>query len=344
MTIIQLVRPNILALQPYHSARSEFKGAANIFLDANENPYNTLGYNRYPDPLQLELKKQIAQEKKLHTKKIFCGNGSDEAIDILLRIFCEPKKDSIIILPPTYGIYKVYANIANVNVIEVPLSKDFQLQPEHILKKANASSKLLFINYPNNPTGNLFQSKDILFLIQNFKGIVVVDEAYIDFANVKSHITQLAKYPNLVVLQTFSKALGLAGLRIGTAFASEEIIDLMNKVKAPYNINTFTQHQALKALVQKNKTDRLIAILVQEKAKLIAALSTILCVKKVYPSATNYVLVEVNDANAVYDYLIQQGIVVRNRTKDLYCNNCLRITIGTPKENKALLATLKRLQ
>ncbi len=343
MTITKLVRPNILALQPYHSARSEFKGAANIFLDANENPYNRLGYNRYPDPLQLELKKQIAQEKKLHTKNIFCGNGSDEAIDILLRIFCEPQKDSIIILPPTYGIYKVYANIANVNVIEVPLSKDFQLQPEQILKKANASSKLLFINYPNNPTGNLFQPKDILFLIQNFKGIVVVDEAYIDFANVKSHITQLAKYPNLVVLQTFSKALGLAGLRIGTAFASEEIINLMNKVKAPYNINTFTQHQALQALVQKNKTEKLIAILVQEKAKLIAALSTISCVKKVYPSATNYVLVEVNDANAVYDHLIQQGIVVRNRTKDLYCNNCLRITIGTPKENKALLATLKGL-
>jgi len=332
-----LVRQNIRRLKPYSSARHEFEGAAELFLDANENPFNN-GFNRYPDPLQQVLKARIATIKNLHPKQIFLGNGSDEAIDLLFRIFCEPRSnDNVMSMPPTYGMYQVAADIADVQLREVPLNKDFQLDLEKIAASWDANTKLLFLCSPNNPTGNSLQKESIIYLLEHFQGIVVIDEAYIDFALQGSFVQLLDKYPNLVILQTLSKAWGLAGIRLGMAFASPTIIQLFNKVKAPYNINQLTQEKALEALQAVEQTKNYIEILLEERRKLELALPKFSFVQKVYPSDANFILFKVDDPNALYKKLLQAKIVVRNRSSVPSCEGCLRVTIGTPEENRRLL-------
>ena len=337
-----LVRKNIQQLTPYSSARSEFKGAAEVFLDANENPFDT-GYNRYPDPLQHQLKKKIALQKKVAPQNIFLGNGSDEAIDLLIRIFCEPAKDHIITLPPTYGMYQVSAAISNIKIKTVPLNKKFQPRVQSILKHSNAHSKILFLCSPNNPTGNSFHLNKIQSLIKKFPGIVVVDEAYIDFSTQKSCIQFLERYPNLVVLQTFSKAWGLAGIRLGMAFASTEIIDLFNKVKPPYNINQLTQETAIKALNKAKKQQKWLRLILEERQTLQKNLEKLAFVKKIYPTDANFILVQMENPNKVYTDLVNQKIIVRNRSNVLLCEGCLRITVGTKKENRRLIKALKKM-
>lgn len=341
MSVENLVRENIKQLVPYSSARSEFKGIAEVFLDANENPFDT-GFNRYPDPLQWKVKEKISELKGVKKEQIFLGNGSDEAIDLLIRIFCEPKKDQILILPPTYGMYQVSAAISDVEIIEIPLSPDFQPIPQQILATTKAQSKLLFLCSPNNPTGNSFDENLIKEILENFPGIVVIDEAYIDFSSQQSWNRFIGKYPNLVVMQTFSKAWGLAGIRLGMAFASEEIISLFNKVKPPYNINQLTQEKVLQALENQAQTEKWIAQLLEERRKLSANLAKIDWVQQIFPSDANFILAKVDDPNAVYDYLIQEKIIIRNRSKVLMCEGCLRITIGTPEENMNLLKALEK--
>ncbi len=336
----QLVRTNIWNLQPYASARHEFEGDAEVFLDANENPFDT-GYNRYPDPLQWELKQAIAKEKKVAAANIFLGNGSDEAIDLLFRIFCEPGQDNAIILPPTYGMYKVSADICNVQLQEIPLNNNYQPQVVEILARANEYSKLLFLCTPNNPTGNCFEERRIRQLLTNFPGIVVLDEAYIDFAKHTSANQWLAEYPNLVVMQTFSKAWGLAGIRLGMAFASEAIIALFNKVKPPYNVNQLTQQKALEALQNADQTKEWIQTILEQRDYLEKELKTLAVVEKVYPSDANFLLVKVQDPLALYQYLVKHKIIVRNRSKVLLCEGCLRISVGTKEENQQLLKALK---
>lgn len=339
-TLKQLVRPNIWNLKPYASARHEFEGQAEVYLDANENPYDT-GYNRYPDPLQWELKQLIAEEKKVAAEQIFLGNGSDEAIDLLFRIFCEPGKDNAIILPPTYGMYKVTADICNVKLKEIPLTVDYQPRLEEILNRADAQSKLLFLCTPNNPTGNCFEEEVMRQLLEGFAGIVVVDEAYIDFAKRSSANQWLVNYPNLVVMQTFSKAWGLAGIRLGMAFASEEIIALFNKTKPPYNVNQLTQQKALEALENASQTKAWIQEILRERERLEEELKELGFVEKIYPSEANFLLVKVQQPLDIYNYLVEQKIIVRNRSKVLLCEGCLRMTIGTEKENQHLLTALK---
>ncbi len=340
MNLEQLVRPNILALKAYSSARSEFKGSADVFLDANENPFDT-GYNRYPDPLQHQLKTKIGQLKNIGTDHIFIGNGSDEAIDLLIRIFCEPKEDFIITLPPTYGMYKVSADIANVALKEVPLNARFQPQVEALLKLGDSPhGKLLFICSPNNPTGNSIDKRLIEEIISQFKGIVIIDEAYIDFSAEDSFIHHVEKYNNLVVLQTFSKAWGLAGIRLGMAFASPAIINLLNKVKPPYNVNQLTQQAGLKALDNlKNQKDWVQKILGQ-RAVIQQFLAGLDYVERIYPSDANFILVKVKDPNDLYRHLVQHKIIVRNRSTVLLCDGCLRISIGTATENEKLFAAM----
>lgn len=335
-----LVRANILKLAPYSSARHEFEGEADVFLDANENPFDT-GYNRYPDPLQHEVKTQLGAIKGVAVENIFLGNGSDEAIDLLIRIFCEPQKDHIIILPPTYGMYKVSASISNVALRQVPLTSDFQPDVDAILEVADAHSKLLFLCSPNNPTGNSFEHARVEQLLKNFKGIVVVDEAYIDFSSQASCTTLLEKYPNLVVMQTFSKAWGMAGIRLGIAYASKEIIGLFNKVKPPYNINSLTQNAALQALKNHAKQQQQVEEILEERAMLATALIEFDFVQKVYPSDANFLLVRVDEPNELYRYLVKEKIIVRNRSSVLLCEGCLRITVGTKSENIRLLEVLK---
>ena len=339
-----LIRENIKSLKPYSSARSEFSGTANVFLDANENSFGsplTKWYNRYPDPLQWELKKKIALIKNVGAENMVLGNGSDECIDLLVRAFCEPRKDSIIICPPTYGMYEVYAHINDVQVKEVPLLPGYQLNLDGIENVVDANTKIIFLCSPNNPTGNSLEREDIEIVLNNFEGIVVIDEAYINYSRHRSFVAELKDYPNLVVMQTFSKAWGLAALRLGMNFASIEIIDVLNKIKPPYNINQATQELALKALDHLEDVNTMIKETVKEREALVKALVQLPLVEKVYPSDANFVLVKMEDASGVYTYLKEKGIIVRNRSNVILCENCLRITVGTPGQDKQLLEALK---
>lgn len=336
--ITDLICPHLLNLSPYQSARSEFKGQAEVFLDANEAPEGI--YNRYPDPLQQGVKAQLANIHQVDPAQIFVGNGSDEAIDLLLRLFCEAGKDAIITLPPTYGMYQVSAAINNVQLVEIPLLEGFQPDVEAILAAQNKQTKLLFICSPNNPTGNLMQQEALEQLLAQFKGIVVVDEAYIQFAPVASTTTLLEQYPNLVVLQTLSKAWGLAGLRLGMAFAQPEIIQWLTAIKPPYNVNVATQQLALEALQQEDSVQTRVQQIVQEREQLQEALAELPFVQQIYPSDANFLLVQVTAPDELYQYLIEQGIVVRNRSRVLQCEGCLRLTVGSSKENQQLLQAL----
>lgn len=340
--ITSLMRKNIITLKPYSSARDEFKGDAEVFLDANENPYPS-PYNRYPDPLQRTLKEKIAEIKGVDPSQIFLGNGSDEGIDLLIRAFCEPNQDSIMITEPTYGMYAVCAEINGVNVQQALLTPDFDLDLDAFPNTFDATTKIIFLCSPNNPTGNMLSHDKIVEVLKRFYGIVVIDEAYIDFAKGKSFIKDLKKYPNLVVLQTFSKAWGLAGLRLGMCYASPEIISILNKIKYPYNINIRTQELVLDALEHKYKKDIWVEEILTQRTKLIKALKGLSIVEKVFPSDANFVLVRVKDAHGTYEYLMNNGIIVRDRSKVMLCYNCLRISVGTPDENEKLIESLKKL-
>jgi histidinol-phosphate aminotransferase len=343
----KLVRKNILELKPYSSARSEFSGVANVFLDANENSFGsplTKWYNRYPDPLQWELKKKISGIKSIPAEQMLLGNGSDECIDLLIRAFCNPKEDSILICPPTYGMYEVYAHINDVQVKEAPLLADYQLNLEGIEAAIDNSVKLIFLCSPNNPTGNSMDREDVEVVLNNFEGIVVVDEAYINYSRHRSFISELKDYPNLVVMQTFSKAWGLAALRLGMNFASGQIVEVLNKIKPPYNINQATQDLALKALDNLEDVNAMIRETVKERGALITELVQLPFVQKVYPSDANFVLVRMDNATAVYEYLRQNGIIVRNRSSVVLCESSLRITVGTPEQDRQLINTLKEFK
>jgi histidinol-phosphate aminotransferase len=344
--INRLIRPNIKELKPYSSARSEFSGVANIFLDANENSFGsplTKWYNRYPDPLQWELKKKISEIKKIPAEQMLLGNGSDECIDLLIRAFCEPKLDNIIINPPTYGMYEVYANINDVKVKQVALLPNFQLNMEGIEAAIDAATKIIFICSPNNPTGNSMDRTDIETILNNFDGLVVVDEAYINYSRSRSLIPELKDYPNLVVMQTFSKAWGLAALRLGMNFASEEIINILNKIKPPYNINQSTQELAIRALDNLEDVNQMIRETITERVLLTKELENIPLVKKIFPTDANFLLVKMENATGVYESLKDKGIIVRNRSNVILCEDCLRITVGTNEQNKQLLATLRSI-
>ncbi|MDQ3042242.1 MAG: histidinol-phosphate transaminase, partial [Acidobacteriota bacterium] len=341
-----LIRENIKRLTPYSSARKEFSGAAQIFLDANENSFGSPldgNYHRYPDPLQTEIKRKIAALKSIQPNKIFIGNGSDEAIDLLFRIFCEPKKDNVLICPPTYGMYEVSAEVNDVAIKRVNLTENFQLDLQAIEKAIDARTKLLFVCSPNNPTGNSFPREEILKLTETFGGIVVVDEAYIHFSSEKSLVSEINNFKNLVILQTFSKAWGLAGVRVGLAFANAETIALFNRIKPPYNISQPAQEAILQALKNGAAVERTVAEIVSAREKLIGKLSKIACVERIYPTDANFVLVKMTDAEKIYRFLLDEKIVVRNRNNVELCAGCLRITVGTPEENESLLEALKRL-
>lgn len=339
-----IVRRNIRDLKPYSSARDEFKGEASIFLDANENSLGsplTKWYNRYPDPFQLKVKEKISFIKQIPVEHIFLGNGSDEAIDLLYTCFCEPGIDEVIVFPPTYGMYEVSANINNVQIVKVPLTQDFQLDLAALEQVIKPNTKIIWICSPNNPSGNAIDRQDIEMILNNFDGLVVVDEAYVNFSKHQSFINMIDDYPNLVVLQTLSKAWGLAGLRVGMAFASVEIIGYLNKVKPPYNISQPVQELALEALDEIGQVNDMIKELVDSRELLKTELLLIPDVINVYPSDANFLLVKIKDAKGMYDYLIQRGIVVRDRSNVLLCDDCLRITIGTMRENAALIDAFK---
>jgi histidinol-phosphate aminotransferase len=340
--IQSLVRKNILKMKPYSSARDEFKGEAEVFLDANENPYQT-PYNRYPDPLQWKVKEKLAAIKGVPPAQIFLGNGSDEPIDLLIRAFCEPNQDSILITDPTYGMYAVCAEVNAVNIQQVPLTHDFDIDLDAFPKTFDDTTKIIFLCSPNNPTGNLLSRDKIQEVLKRFYGIVVIDEAYIDFAKSNSFIHELERYSNLVVLQTFSKAWGLAGLRLGMAFASKEIIAVLNKIKYPYNVNIQTQQLALEAIENRYKKDIWVEEILSSREKLVKDLKRLKIVEKIYPTDANFVLVKVQDAPATYRYLTEQKIIVRDRSKVTLCYNCIRITIGTPEENETLIAALQKI-
>lgn len=339
-----IIRDNIKKLVPYSSARSEFEGEAQVFLDANENSLGSLlneNFHRYPDPLQKKLKEKISSLKNIQVENIFIGNGSDEAIDLLIRAFCNPSEDNILIFPPTYGMYEVSAAINNVEIKKVLLTKDFKLNIPEIKKQVDKKTKLVFICSPNNPTGNSFSENDIQILLKDFNGLVVIDEAYIDFSRNDSRLKKLNQYPNLVVLQTLSKAWALAGLRIGTAFASRQIIQILNKIKPPYNISAVTQQLAIKVLSEKEQAYKKIEIIKREKEKLKHDLKMFDFIKEVYNSDANFLLVKVSNTEKLYQFLLSKNIVVRNRSSQPLCENCLRITIGTPEENYLLQQSLK---
>lgn len=335
--IASLVRPNIRSLCPYSTARDEYKGTLGVFLDANESPYPT-GWNRYPDPRQSALKEKFAPIKGVKPENIFFGNGSDEAIDLVFRIFCVPGKDNVVAIAPSYGMYSVAASINDIEVREVQLGENFELPADKLMAACDANTKIIFLCSPNNPSGNAFSNEEVFGVLESFGGIVVVDEAYIDFCSVPSLLGSLDRYPNLVVFQTFSKARGLAALRLGLAFSNEYIIRLMSMVKYPYNINSSTQKLALAAL--EAPIDGQVAEIVAQRARVAAALPGFSFVRKVYPSQANFILVKVDDANGLYDHLIADGIIVRNRSKIVGCAGCLRITIGLPEENDKLLKSL----
>jgi histidinol-phosphate aminotransferase len=342
MNIQDLVRKNIRELKPYSSARNEYKGEASIFLDANENPYNT-PYSRYPDPLQWMLKEKIAGIKGVTPQQMMLGVGSDEPIDLVIRIFCEPAVDNIVAIEPTYGMYRVAANINNVPYHTVLLDENFDFQADDLLKATDKHTKVIFLCSPNNPTGNSLNRQEIIRTIERFPGIVVLDEAYIDFSACPSMLKDLEKYPNLILLQTFSKAWGSASVRLGMAFASEEIITFFNKVKYPYNINRLTQEYALDLLDKHAQVKDWVSALLKERESLMQALSAFPWVEKIYPTDANFLLVKVPDANAVYRYLVKRGIIVRNRSSISLCLNCLRITVGTGIENRELIDSLKTI-
>lgn len=340
-TLKELARSNIWDLKPYSSARDEYNGAAaSVFLDANENPYN-MPHNRYPDPLQRELKAELAKIKKVSPEHIFLGNGSDEAIDLMYRAFCDPVIDNVVAIAPTYGMYEVCANVNDVEYRRVLLDEDFQFSAEELLDEANEMTKLIFLCSPNNPTGNDLLRSEIVKLIRKFDGLVVLDEAYNDFSEAPSFLEELDKYPNLVVLQTFSKAWGCAAIRLGMAFASPEIIGILNKIKYPYNVNQLTQQQAVEMLHRYYEIDRWVKMLKEEREHLEAEFVRLPCTKHLFPSSANFFLVRVTDAVKIYNYLVARGIIVRNRHSVVLCGNCLRVTVGTRMENEKLIEALK---
>ncbi len=340
MNIDKLVRQNILNLKPYSSARDEFKGSEGMFFDANENPYGKL--NRYPDPYQNDLKNKLSQLKNIAIENIFIGNGSDEIIDLTFRVFCEPGKDKALTFSPSYGMYEVSANINNVELIKVPLKWDFQLDIEEIDTYLHDENlKVIFLCSPNNPTGNLLNFKDIEYILKKFQGILILDEAYIDFANTESCLSKIDQFPNLLVSQTFSKAWGLAAARVGVAYANKQIVQYLNKVKPPYNVSQINQQAAIKALeniedFETKKTD-----ILKEKDKLISALQKMDIIQRIYPSDTNFILIQVENANKLYDDLVDKEIIVRNRDK--LVRNCIRITVGTAEENQFLIKAMNQL-
>lgn len=339
----KLVRPNVKVLTPYSSARDEFKGEASVFLDANENSLGSplvKWYHRYPDPLQWKVKEKIGAIKSIRPEQIFLGNGSDECIDLLYRAFCNPGKDNIIICPPTYGMYEVSANVNDVEIRKAPLLEDYQLNLAHIEQLVDSNTKIIWLCSPNNPTGNSLNLHDIEFVLNNFEGLVVVDEAYINFARQASVVKWLADYPNLVVMQTLSKAWGLAGLRLGMMFASEEIIQVINRIKPPYNIGQHTQELVSQALEEVGQVNDMIRALVDMREALAEVLEQMAIVKKVYPSDANFLLVQMDHAREVYEFLLTKGIVVRDRSKVILCDGSLRITVGTEAENTRLVDAL----
>lgn len=344
MNVKDLVRKNIKNLKPYSSARDEFKGDGDdmVFLDANENPFEN-GVNRYPDPLQRNLKSMLSEIKGVSEEHILLGNGSDEVLDLIFRAFCEPNRDNVITLPPTYGMYEVLANVNAIDIKSVQLDDNFQPKVNEILEIADANSKLLFLCSPNNPTGNSFEAKSIEKLIKNFKGIVVIDEAYIDFSTQESWVSKLSEFPNLIVTQTLSKAYGMAGIRLGICYASSEIISVLNRIKPPYNVNELTQQRAMMRLKVQEKIDEEVRNILKERTILISELKSVNFVSKIYPSDANFILAKVDDATGRYNQLLEKGIVIRNRTTQPGCENCLRFTIGTPEENEKLIKTLKSI-
>ena len=340
--IDRLLRGNIRNLKPYSSARDEFSGEAAVFLDANENPYNS-PWNRYPDPHQRILKEKVGQIKNVPAAKIFLGNGSDEPIDLLFRAFCEPGKDNVVSINPTYGMYRVAADTNNIAVNLVPLTSDFELDAGSVLAAVTPETKIIFLCSPNNPTGNALDDNGILHIINNFNGLVVVDEAYIDFCPEKSLLPDLGKYPNLVILQTFSKAWGMAGLRLGMAFAAEKIIGVLSRIKYPYNLNILTQQKGLELLAGEQLKNEWVSIILKEREKMIRNLLTYPFVIKVFPTDANFVLVQVHDPRGIYNYLVEEKIIVRDRSSIALCEGCLRISIGSPGENATLMEAFDQL-
>jgi histidinol-phosphate aminotransferase len=337
-----LVRDNVKVLKPYSSARDEFEDfdtAEMVFLDANENPFNN-GVNRYPDPQQASVKSILAKQNKVNTNQMLLGNGSDEVLDLIFRAFCEPKADNVITLPPTYGMYGVLANINAIENREVLLSTDFQPQIEKIFGAIDENTKIIFLCSPNNPTGNSFSKKSVTTLLEHFNGLIVIDEAYIDFSEKESWLQKLEQYPNLIITQTLSKAYGLAGIRLGICYASKEVISVLNKIKPPYNVNELTQKRALERLDNIDAIKSEIKSITDQRDELLKVLLDIKYVEKIYPTEANFILIKVDDANKRYDDLIAKGIVIRNRTSQPLCENCLRLTIGTEEENKKLIAAL----
>lgn len=346
MEIRKLLRPHLLNLTPYSSARDEFKGAAEVYLDANENAFGSTSkdkFRRYPDPYQVELKNRIGEIKDVNPENIFLGNGSDEPIDLLVRAFCNPGKDTVIITPPTYGMYEVSASINDVGIIKVPLKNDFSLNIEGLSEAIEPGVKIIFLCSPNNPTGNSIDHEDIFEILDKFQGLVILDEAYIDFSAQPSLIGELKNYPHLIILQTFSKAWGLAALRLGMAFANQEIIEVLNMIKPPYNINGATQDLALKALSNYDQMKGMVKDILHQKNELESMLSDIPSVQKIYPSDANFVLVKIENAHDIYLKLISTKVIVRDRSSVELCKDCLRITVGTEKENKQLTEQLKQI-
>jgi len=344
-TIKELVRPNIWSLAPYSSARNEYSGhVAHVFLDANENPFNG-PYNRYPDPLQESLKERLSEVKNVPAENIFLGNGSDEAIDLIYRCFCEPKKDNVVAICPTYGMYEVCANINDVEYRNVMLDENYQITADKLLAACDANTKAIWICSPNNPTGNDINGEEIEKVIENFDGIVVIDEAYIDFSKQKSYSRYInSETSNVIVLQTMSKAWGSAAIRLGMAFAKKEIIGIFNKVKYPYNVNMLTQEQAMKRLKDTQPVEQWVNILLQERERTMEAFGELPICEKIYPTDANFFLAKVKDAQKAYDYLVEKGIIVRNRTRVSLCSNCLRVTIGTREENNELIGALRDMK
>ena len=343
ININNLVRENVKSMNPYSSARDEFEDfdtADMIFLDANENPFQN-GVNRYPDPQQSSVKKVLANLNKVQTNQILLGNGSDEVLDLIFRAFCEPKIDNVITLPPTYGMYGVLSNLNNIENREVLLSNDFQPQVEKIIETVDENTKIIFLCSPNNPTGNSFSTESVVKLLENFKGLVVIDEAYIDFSEKESWLAKINEHPNLVITQTLSKAYGLAGIRLGICYGSSEVISVLNKIKPPYNVNELTQLRALERLSDPEKIKSEIVSIITQREQLLKVLVDVKFVEKIYPTEANFILIKVDDANKRYDELIAKGIVIRNRTKQPLCENTLRLTIGTEEENKKLMKALQ---
>jgi histidinol-phosphate aminotransferase len=344
-SIEKLLRPHILGIKPYSSARDEYSGKEGVFLDANENPYGSLtgeAFNRYPDPYQLEIKEKLSFIKGVRPTQIFLGNGSDEAIDLLMRAFCIPGKDNIILLPPTYGMYEVSASINDIETKKINLTQDYQLRPKVILSAVDYHTKIIFICSPNNPSGNKMKRQDIRAILEGFEGLVVVDEAYIDFSDEPSFTNELLEFPNLLVMQTFSKAWGMANLRIGMAFASEEIIRILNLIKPPYNISGLTQLKVLESLEQASKIQEVVRRVLKEKDRLSKALEKLPFVSHIYPSNANFILVKMTGAKKIYDHLINDLIIVRDRSKVVLCEDCLRISVGTNEENNVLIKELEK--